>query len=151
MVLLYFWGKVLQTQIRRSFAICLFYGFTTGALNTFVYLRMYALLTMLAILSAWLHNRMYNKNFLDIRKEAGGCYCSYSCWHIDTLLFSCAIILHCGRVLHLPGCHQTLEEIFLICREHDFISDTCDIRIPLCFIACPWFCELHSDAVYLAP
>lgn len=44
-------------------AACLYYGFTIGALNCFIYLRMYALLTLLALLSTYFHSRMYRKNF----------------------------------------------------------------------------------------
>ena len=69
MVLLYFLGASMTKSRWAALTICLFYGFTTGALNTFVYLRMYAMLAMLAVLSAWLHSRMYHKNFKDIRKE----------------------------------------------------------------------------------
>lgn len=69
MILLYFLGKSMTKSRGAGLALCLFYGFTTGALNTFVYLRMYAMLAMLAVLSAWLHSRMYHKNFQNIRKE----------------------------------------------------------------------------------
>ena len=38
---------------------CAVYGFSSGALNTFIFLRMYALLTMFSVISLYLHANLY--------------------------------------------------------------------------------------------
>ena len=39
---------------------CSFYGFSLGALNTFIFVRMYALLVMLTVIFLFLHAKLYN-------------------------------------------------------------------------------------------
>jgi hypothetical protein len=106
MILLYFLGASMTKSRWAALVICLFYGFTTGALNTFVYLRMYAMLAVLAILSAWLHSRMYHKNFKNIRKEllgliaatAAGCLTHYYFLVLSFFIALCfCIYLMCIR------------------------------------------------------
>lgn len=63
MIALYFLGKELTHSRKTALFICFYYGILSGALNTFIYLRSYALLTALAILYAYFHCRLYNKNF----------------------------------------------------------------------------------------
>ncbi|MCM1246606.1 MAG: hypothetical protein NC293_13265 [Roseburia sp.] len=63
MIGLYFLGKELTHSQKTALFICFYYGILSGALNTFIYLRTYALLTAFAVLYAWLHCRLYNKNF----------------------------------------------------------------------------------------
>lgn len=63
MAALYFLGKELTHSKKTALFICFYYGILSGALNTFVYLRTYALLTALAVLYAYFHCRLYNKNF----------------------------------------------------------------------------------------
>lgn len=40
---------------------CLLYGTSTGALNTFVFVRMYAMATMFAVITSFLHIKLYNE------------------------------------------------------------------------------------------
>lgn len=68
-IILYFLGRDLLKSKWLGLLTVLFYGFTTGALNTYIYMRMYAMLTMFAVLLAYLHLRLYNKNFEHIKKE----------------------------------------------------------------------------------
>lgn len=42
-----------------GFVCCVWYSFSAGALNTFVYVRMYALLSMFAVISLYLHQRLF--------------------------------------------------------------------------------------------
>jgi hypothetical protein len=49
--------------------VALYYGFTTGAVNCFTYLRSYAMLTFFTLLLVYLAYRMYIKDFENIRKE----------------------------------------------------------------------------------
>lgn len=63
MIALYFLGRELTHSKKTALFICFYYGILSGALNTFVYLRTYALLTAFAILYAYFHCRLYNKNF----------------------------------------------------------------------------------------
>lgn len=63
MVALYYFARELTASRRMALAICLFYGCTTGALYTFMYLRGYAMLTVFSILLAFLHCRMYKQGF----------------------------------------------------------------------------------------
>lgn len=68
-IVLYLLAVSLTKSKWAGLLTCLFYGFTTGALNCFVYLRMYSVLTLLAILSSYLHSKMYNKQFQNICRE----------------------------------------------------------------------------------
>ena len=58
MICLYLLGKQLTHSENTALFICFFYSSLSGALNTFIYLRTYALLTALALLYSLLHCRM---------------------------------------------------------------------------------------------
>ncbi len=61
-IALYFLGKEVTAGNRLiGVATVFFYGFTIGALNDFIYLRMYAFLTLLAVFSALMHVRLCKK------------------------------------------------------------------------------------------
>ena len=63
MVALYYFARELTASRKMALAVCLFYGCTTGALYTFIYLRGYAMLTVFSILLAFLHCRIYRQGF----------------------------------------------------------------------------------------
>ena len=69
MSFLYLLGKKIFKSSWGGILLVAFYGFTTGALNTFVYLRMYALLTAFSVILTYLHYIMYEKKFIKIKKE----------------------------------------------------------------------------------
>ncbi len=62
-IALYALARELMHSQNAALLTCIFYGFSTGALNTFIYLRMYAFLTALVILLCYIHARLYNKRF----------------------------------------------------------------------------------------
>lgn len=49
--------ELSESQI-TALSTCIFYGFSPGALNTFVFVRMYALLTVIGVTTAYLHTRL---------------------------------------------------------------------------------------------
>lgn len=51
-------AKITKSNI-AAVSACLFYGTTTGCLNTFVFVRMYALMTMFTVISLYLHTNIY--------------------------------------------------------------------------------------------
>lgn len=63
MIALYYFARELIGSRKMALVVCLFYGCTTGALYTFIYLRGYAILTVCSILLAFLHCRMYRQGF----------------------------------------------------------------------------------------
>lgn len=63
MTALYCFARELVHSENVSLFICFLYGTLSGALNTFIYLRTYALLTAFAVLYALLHCKMYNQSF----------------------------------------------------------------------------------------
>ncbi|MCI8364668.1 MAG: glycosyltransferase family 39 protein [Eubacterium sp.] len=63
MIALFALARELTHSRNAALLTCVFYGFTTAALNTFIYLRMYAFLTTLVILLCYIHARLYNKHF----------------------------------------------------------------------------------------
>ena len=69
LIALYFLGLSLTDSRSVSLLACLFYGFTAGALNCFIYLRMYGMLTCLAVVSALLHSRLYRRGFQNAGRE----------------------------------------------------------------------------------
>jgi len=67
-IILQFFLFRLSEEITESkftaLCTCVFFGFSPGALNMFVFVRMYAMLTMLAVISAYLHTMLFKtKNF----------------------------------------------------------------------------------------
>lgn len=72
MICLYLLGKQLTHSENTALFICFFYSSLSGALNTFIYLRTYALLTALALLYSLLHCRMYNQSFQKPSKYLAG-------------------------------------------------------------------------------
>lgn len=63
MISLYCFSVELIHSENISLFICFLYGTLTGSLNTFIYLRTYALLTAFAVLYALLICKMYNHGF----------------------------------------------------------------------------------------
>lgn len=63
MIALFNLVKALNHSQTIALFTCFFYGSTTAALNTFIFLRMYALTTALAILLCYIHIQLYNKQF----------------------------------------------------------------------------------------
>lgn len=63
MISLYYFGNEYLQSSKLSLLLCAFYGCTTAALNTFVYLRIYPLLTAFAILMFYLHCRLFRKHY----------------------------------------------------------------------------------------
>lgn len=60
---LYFFGKEYLHSSKLALALCAFYGCTTAAQNTFVYLRIYPLLTAFAVLMLYLHCKLFYKHY----------------------------------------------------------------------------------------
>ncbi len=62
-LILQFYLYKLSIIIGKSdlFSLCVvaYYGFTSGALNTFVFVRMYSMLTMIAVISVYYHADLY--------------------------------------------------------------------------------------------
>ena len=77
-IFLFIWIQVLVYLLTRKLSksgclgliTCLFYGFTTAALGTVVYLRMYALLTAITMLYLLMNKCMSEKGYLHIGKES---------------------------------------------------------------------------------
>lgn len=61
--------KAITGKSWMALAVCGYYGFSYAAVNTFTYLRAYALLTLLTLLLIYLWVRMYQKDFAGIRME----------------------------------------------------------------------------------
>lgn len=66
MLFLYLFGKEFFSSNKMALALCFFYGFTTAALNTYIYLRSYAFVTAMAILLSYLHCYIYRRHFSKI-------------------------------------------------------------------------------------
>lgn len=62
--------KTVTGKNWAAFLVCGYYGFTYAAVNTFVYLRQYALLTLLTLLLLYLLARMYQKDFHKVIPES---------------------------------------------------------------------------------
>ena len=58
---LFLYKFVCEATKNSSLALitCVFYGISIGSLNTFIFIRMYALLTMIAIILLYIHARIY--------------------------------------------------------------------------------------------
>lgn len=76
MISLYFFGKEYLHSSKCSFVLCAFYGSTTAALNTFVYLRIYPLLTAFAILMLYLHCKLFHKHYKSLPKILSALFCT---------------------------------------------------------------------------
>ncbi len=72
MICLYLLSRELTHSENMALFVCFFYGSLSGALNTFIYLRTYALLTALALLYTLIHCRMYNQSFRKPAKHLTG-------------------------------------------------------------------------------
>lgn len=68
-VMLYKLGALLTLSKEGGVLTCIFYGFTTGALNTFIYLRMYSILTFFTVLFSYIHCRMFRKRFVQVNLD----------------------------------------------------------------------------------
>ena len=103
MLALYALSKEINNSPAVALIACAFYGSTTAALNTFIFLRMYALLTALVILLFYVHSRLYNKNF----KKPALCYIS---------LFILVVVGGSTQYIYLflGFCITTIFSLFLI-------------------------------------
>lgn len=103
MLALYALSKEISNSPAVALIACAFYGSTTAALNTFIFLRMYALLTALVILLFYVHSRLYNKNF----KKPALCYIS---------LFFLVVVGGSTQYIYLflGFCITTIFSLFLI-------------------------------------
>lgn len=94
MISLYFLAREMIQSRKVAFIVCLFYGFTTAALNTTLFLRMYSLLTVFGILCLFLHCRMYRKGFQNVALQLAGLFVvmvlGYLC-HYSFLMFGLAL------------------------------------------------------------
>lgn len=59
MIGLYMFGKKLIKSKLASLILCLFYGFSLASLNTYMFLRMYALTTAVTIFTVYIHYNIY--------------------------------------------------------------------------------------------
>lgn len=63
MPFLYFLGKEYLDSSRLALTLCVFYGCTTAAQNTYIYLRIYPLLTAFSIITAYLHCKLLRRHY----------------------------------------------------------------------------------------
>lgn len=61
-VFLYKLSFDISKSEKLSIICCAFYGFSVGVVNTFVFVRMYSLLTMLSVIILYVHSRLYRNN-----------------------------------------------------------------------------------------
>lgn len=66
---LFLWIKRFSGSKLMALMVTIYYGFTTAALNCYVYLRSYAMLTVFAITLVHMLCSMYQKEFVGIKKE----------------------------------------------------------------------------------
>lgn len=59
--------ELLHSQ-KAALITCWFYGFSIAAVNTFIFLRMYAFLTATVLLLCYIHCKLYNKDFNHCKK-----------------------------------------------------------------------------------
>lgn len=63
MISLYFFGREYLHSSKYALVLCAFYGCSTAALNTYIYLRIYSLLTAFTIMMLYLHCKLFYKNY----------------------------------------------------------------------------------------
>lgn len=63
MPFLYRLGKEYLNSPRLALALCAFYGCTTAAQNTYIYLRIYPLLTAFSIITVYLHCKLLRRHY----------------------------------------------------------------------------------------
>lgn len=68
-LVLFLWMKRFSGSNLMALMVTIYYGFTTAALNCYVYLRCYAMLTVFAITLVYMLCSMYQKEFVGIKKE----------------------------------------------------------------------------------
>lgn len=68
-IVLFLLVKTVTGKNWTAYLICGYYGFSFAAVNTFVFLRQYALLTLITLLLLYLLARMFQKDFQNITKE----------------------------------------------------------------------------------
>lgn len=68
-LVLFLWIKRFSGSRLMALMVTIYYGFTTGALNCYLYLRSYAMLTVFAIALVYMLFSMYQKEFAGIKKE----------------------------------------------------------------------------------
>lgn len=68
-LVLFLWMKRFSGSKIMALMVTIYYGFTTAALNCYVYLRSYAMLTVFAITLVYMLCSMYQKEFVGIKKE----------------------------------------------------------------------------------
>jgi len=59
MIFLYLLAADITESYSAALICCIFYGFSAGTLDTFVYVRMYAMLTAVSVISLYFHSRLY--------------------------------------------------------------------------------------------
>lgn len=106
MIAFYFLIKELTYSEKIALIACACYGFTQAALNTFIFLRGYAMLTAFAILFLWLHCRMYRRRFQKVYPHLVGLF----------------VVMLLGSLTHytflmLGFCLTSVFVIYLLCKK----------------------------------
>ncbi|MCM1185511.1 MAG: hypothetical protein NC251_11515 [Lachnoclostridium sp.] len=68
-LVLFLWIKRFSGSALTALMVTVYYGFTNAALNCYIYLRSYAMLTVFAITLVYMLCSMYRKEFAGIKKE----------------------------------------------------------------------------------
>lgn len=106
MIAFYFLIKEFTYSGKIALIACACYGFTPAALNTFIFLRGYAMLTAFAILFLWLHCRMYRRRFRRVYPHLAGLF----------------VVMLLGSLTHytflmLGLCLTSAFVIYLLCKK----------------------------------
>ena len=60
-ILLFLFVRNLSGSLAFANIVCMLYGFSQGCINTFIFIRMYAMATFFVLLTIWLHSELYKK------------------------------------------------------------------------------------------